>query len=119
MVKLPAWAARDFAITGEGSETMELMPVDLTAIVAIIMGMLVVLIPIAGLTARFAIRPIAESMAKLRQGNMDKQQVEMLERRLTLLEQELHGLGGMREDVARLLEEAEFQRQLKAPGGQS
>jgi len=97
---------------------MQVLPVDLTAITAIIMGMLVVLIPIAGLTARFAIKPIAESMAKLRQGNMDRQVVEMLERRLSLLEQEVHGLGGMRDDVARLLEEAEFQRQLKAPGGQ-
>jgi hypothetical protein len=97
---------------------MEVLPVDLNAIVAIIMGMLVVLIPIAGLTARFAIKPIAESMAKLRQGNMDRQVVEMLERRLTLLEQEVHGLGGMRDDVARLLEEAEFQRQLKAPSSE-
>ena len=97
---------------------MNVMPIDLTAIVGIIMGMLVVLIPIAGLTARFAFKPIAESMAKLRQGSMDRQVVEILERRLTLLEQEVHGLGGMREDVSRLLEEAEFQRQLKAPGGQ-
>jgi hypothetical protein len=94
---------------------MQMLPVDLTAIVAIIMGMLVVLIPIAGLTARFAIKPITESLARLRQGNMDRQVVELLERRLTLLEQEVHGLGGMRDDVARLLEEAEFQRQLKAP----
>ena len=98
---------------------MEVMPVDLTAIIAVIMGMLVVLIPIAGLTARFAIKPIAESMAKLRQGNLDKQMVELLERRLSLLEQEVHGLGGMRDEVSRLLEEVEFQRQLKAPGGQS
>ena len=98
---------------------MQVLPIDLTAITAIIMGMLVVLIPIAGLTARFAIKPIAESMAKLRQGNIDKQVVELLERRLSLLEQEVHGLGGMRDDVGRLLEEAEFQRQLKAPDGQT
>ena|SRR3989304_1983069 len=95
---------------------MQVMPVDLTAIVAIVMGMLVVLIPIAGLTARFAIKPITESLARLRQGNMDRQTVELLERRMSLLEQELHGMGGMREDVSRLLEEVEFQRQLKAPG---
>lgn len=98
---------------------MEVLPVDLTAIVGIIMGMLVVLIPIAGLTARFAIKPITESLAKLRQGNVDRQLVELLERRMTLLEQEVHGLGGMRDDVARLLEEAEFQRQLQSPGNRS
>jgi hypothetical protein len=95
---------------------MEVMPVDLTAVVAIVMGMLVVLIPVAGLTARFAIKPITESLARMRQGNVDQQVVQLLERRVTLLEQEVHGLGGVRDDVARLLEEAEFQRQLKSPG---
>jgi hypothetical protein len=98
---------------------MQVESIDLTAIVAIIMGMLTVLIPITGLTARFAIKPIAESLARLRQSNADRQVVEMMERRLSLLEQEVHGLGGMREEVARLLEEAEFQRQLKVPPGQS
>jgi len=93
---------------------MEVMPIDLTAIIAIIMGMLVVLIPIAGLTARYAIKPITESLAKLRQSNVDRQMVEMMERRLSLLEQEVHGLGGVREDMTRLLEEVEFQRQLKS-----
>ena len=95
---------------------MEVMPVDLTAVTAIIMGMLVVLIPIAGLTARFAIKPITESMARLRQTNVDRQTLELVERRLSLLEQEVHGLGGMRDDMARLLEEVEFQRQLKSGG---
>jgi hypothetical protein len=98
---------------------MQVESIDLTAIVAIIMGMLTVLIPITGLTARFAIKPITESLARLRQSNADRQVVEMMERRLSLLEQEVHGLGGMREEVARLLEEAEFQRQLKGPPGQS
>jgi len=94
---------------------MEVLPVDLNAVLGIVMGMLVVLIPITGLTARFAIKPITESLAKLRQGNADRQVVDMLERRVSLLEQEVHGLGGMRDEVSRLLEEAEFQRQLKAP----
>jgi hypothetical protein len=95
---------------------MEVLPVDLNAVLGIVMGMLVVLIPVAGLTARFAIKPITESIAKLRQGNVDQQVVALLERRVALLEQEVHGLGGMRDEVTRLLEEAEFQRQLKGPG---
>jgi hypothetical protein len=95
---------------------MEIMPVDLNAVLGIVLGMLAVLIPITGLTARFAIKPITESLAKLRQSNADRQVIEMLERRVSLLEQEVHGLGGMRDEVSRLVEEAEFQRQLKSPG---
>jgi hypothetical protein len=91
------------------------MPVDLTAITAIVMGMLVVLIPVAGFTLRFAIKPITEAVAMLRDGSMERQKVDLLERRMTLLEQELHGLEGMREDLARVLEAAEFQRELRTP----
>lgn len=94
---------------------MNVLPVDLTAIVGIIMGMLVVLIPITGLTARFAIKPITEAIARMREGSTDRATVDLLERRIALLEQEVHGLGGMREQTARLLEELEFQRQLEAP----
>ncbi len=90
-------------------------PVNLQEITAIIMGMLVVLIPIAGLTLRFAIKPITESVAKLRDSGMERQKVDLLERRMTLLEQELHNIEGMREDLARALEAAEFQRQLTTP----
>jgi hypothetical protein len=98
---------------------MQVLPVDLTAIVAVIMGMLVVLIPIAGFTARFAIRPITEAVARMREGGADKQVIEMLERRLALLEQEVHSLDGVRDDMTRLIEELEFQRQLQAPKPQS
>lgn len=94
---------------------MPVEPVDLTAIVGIVMGMLVVLIPVAGLTLRFAIKPITESMAKLRESGVEREKVGMLERRMALLEQEIHGIEGMREDLARVLEEKEFNRQLRAP----
>ena len=94
---------------------MQVAPIDLTAIVAIVMGMLVVLIPIAGLTLRFAIKPITESVAKLRESGMEKQKVDLLERRMALIEQELHGVEGMREDLARVLEAVDFQRQLREP----
>ena len=88
---------------------------DVVALTAIVMGMLVVLIPVAGLTLRFAIKPITEAVAMFRDGNMDRQKVDLLERRMTLLEQEMHGLEGMREDLARVIEAAEFQRELRAP----
>jgi hypothetical protein len=94
------------------------MNVDLTAITAIVMGMLVVLIPIAGFTLRFAIKPITESVVKLREGGMEREKVDLLERRLALLEQEVHALEGMRDDLGRVLEESEFQRQLRSPAAQ-
>jgi hypothetical protein len=90
------------------------MTVDLTALTAIVMGMLVVLIPVAGFTLRFAIKPITEAVAMMREGSMERQKVDLLERRMTLLEQELHGLDGMREDLARVIEAADFQRELRA-----
>jgi hypothetical protein len=94
---------------------MPVEPINLTAITAVVMGLLVVLIPIAGVTLRFAIKPITESVARLRESGVEREKIDLLERRMALLEQELHGLGGMREDLARALEETEFQRQLRSP----
>lgn len=91
------------------------LPVDLTALAGIFFGSLMVLIPIAGLTARFALKPIVESLARLREGSAKTEAIEMLERRMTLLEQEIQMLGSVRDDVTRLIEELEFQRKLGAP----
>jgi hypothetical protein len=94
---------------------MQVLPVDLTGLVAVIMGTLMFLIPIAGLTLRYAIKPVTEAVARMREGGNDREALALLERRMALLEQEVHGLGGMRDELGRLLEELEFQRQLKAP----
>lgn len=91
---------------------MAQIPVELVPLAGIIMGSLIVLIPVAGLTARFAMKPIVESMAKLRQASNQGEAVGMLERRITLLEKEVQNLTGIREDLGRLVEEMEFQRQL-------
>ncbi len=90
------------------------MPVDVVGLAGVIMGSLIVLIPVAGLTARFAMKPVVESMAKLRQGSNQGETVNMLERRITLLEKEVQNLSGIRDDLGRLIEEMEFQRQLTA-----
>jgi hypothetical protein len=97
---------------------MQVLPVDITGLVAVVMGTLMFLIPIAGFTLRYAIKPVAEAMARLREGTNDREALALLERRMSLLEQEVHGLGGMRDELGRLLEELEFQRQLKAPDHQ-
>jgi hypothetical protein len=91
------------------------MPIDLVALAAVVLGCMTVLIPIAGLTARFAIKPITEALSRARSAGTERETVLMLERRVALLEQELHGVTEMRADMARMLEELEFQKQLARP----
>jgi len=91
------------------------MPIDVVGLAGVIMGSLIVLIPVAGLTARFAMKPIVDSMARLRQSSNQGETVNMLERRITLLEKEVQNLSGIRDDLGRLIQEMELQRQL-TPG---
>lgn len=91
---------------------MEMFPIDLTAIVAIVMGMLIVLIPVAGLTARFAFKPIAEAIVRMRETQGRNQEISLLEKRVSLLEQQLNH---METSVGRLEEERDFQRKLTSP----
>ena len=90
------------------------MPIDLTAIVAIVMGMLTVLIPIAGLTARFALKPLVESLAQLFDSRTVEDTVQITERRVALLEQQIEGLEAL---VDRMKEERDFDRALTSGGG--
>jgi hypothetical protein len=92
------------------------LPIDLTAIIGVFMGTLIVLIPVAGLTARFAFKPIVESLARFRESSNKGEVIEMLERRMALLEQEVQNVTGIREEMGRLVEELEFQRRLNTPG---
>lgn len=88
------------------------MPIDLVALSAVVLGCLIVLIPIAGFTARLAIKPITEAIARSRENPTDGETVRLLERRLALLEQEVHGIADMRADLSRVIEEIDFQKQL-------
>ena len=91
---------------------MQVLPIDLTAIIAIIMGMLTVLIPIAGLTARFALKPVVESMARLFDSRTVEDTVEITERRVALLESQVESLEQMVQD---LRDGRDFDRQLEVP----
>lgn len=91
---------------------MEVLPIDLTALVAITLGCLMILIPVAGLTARYALKPISESIARMREGGASRESLALLERRMALLEQEVQGITEVREEVRRLADELEFRRQL-------
>lgn len=89
-----------------------ILPVNLTEVVAVIMGTMMFLIPIAGFTLRFAIKPVAEALARMRDATTTNETIQLLERRLTLLEQETAGVVELREDVRQLRQALEFERQL-------
>ena len=90
------------------------MPVDWTGLAAIIMGSLIFLVPIAGLTARFALKPIAEAVARFQEARGSQDQLHMIEQRLQLLERQQSDL---QEIVERLDEVVEFHDQLEGDAG--
>jgi hypothetical protein len=64
-------------------------------IIAIIMGSLIFLIPIAGFTARFALKPIVEAFGRMREIQAGpSHELGILEQRVALLEQQLSILEG-------------------------
>jgi hypothetical protein len=91
---------------------MQVLPVDLVALVGTILGISVVLIPIIGLTARFALKPVVEALARTFESRTANETVRILERRVELQEQQLEALQSALE---RLSEAREFDRQLAAP----
>ncbi len=84
----------------------------LIPIVAIVMGMLTVLIPITGLTLRFALKPIAESVAKMREAEGAGRELSLVVQRVALLEQQI---AGMDTSIEQLLEADDFRTRLEAP----
>jgi hypothetical protein len=83
-------------------------------ILAILATFLVVFVPVAGITARIAIKPIVEAFTKYMQVRQGTEGLHLLERRIALLEQEL---GATRAEVQSLSETRDFDRQI-ARGGE-
>jgi hypothetical protein len=88
-------------------------PEVLIPLVAVTLGCLMFLIPIAGFTARFALKPIVETLAKYREmqqssGNSERE-MHVLEQRVALLEQQYQTLEN---SMTRLGELREFDKQL-------
>ncbi len=88
---------------------MEISPIDVTGLVAVVMGISTVLIPVIGLTARFALKPTVEALSKVFESKGHEQTVALLERRQALLESQVEHLEG---ELRRLSEAQEFDRQL-------
>ena len=52
---------RDDPAASLSKTIMQIAPIDLTALVATILGISIVLVPVIGLTARFALAPTVEA----------------------------------------------------------
>jgi hypothetical protein len=81
------------------------------AALAIFLGMMVVLIPIAGLTARFALKPLMEALRSYRELQGDNQAQQLVERRMALMEEQMHSMDRA---IRELAEESEFRRDLES-----
>lgn len=90
-------------------------PEVIVPIIAVTLGCLMFLIPIAGFTARFAFKPIVESLAKYKEmqqsSGTSEREVHVLEQRVALLEQQYQTLEN---SMARLGELRDFDKQLGA-----
>ena len=87
---------------------------ELIPIVAIVMGMMTILIPITGFTARFALKPIAEAVARMKEAQGSGQHVALLEQRVALLEQQQSNTEA---DLEKVLEVQQFQEKLLSSAG--
>lgn len=95
---------------------MEVLPIDLTAVIAVIMVFSIVLIPIIGLTARFALKPTVEALSKVFEKQGMDEALRILERRIALLETETDALQAA---VQRLDETSSFDQQLRQPSDEA
>ncbi|MGE0161114.1 MAG: hypothetical protein AB7T31_17085 [Gemmatimonadales bacterium] len=91
---------------------MQILPIDITALVAVILGISIVLVPVIGLTARFALKPAVEALAKLFENRQLDETVRILERRVELQE---HQIESLQSAVQQLSDARDFERALAAP----
>jgi len=90
---------------------MEVLPIDLTQVVAVVMGISIVLIPVIGLTARFALKPVVEALSNVLQTRGMDESLQIVERRLALMETQMEGLEA---SMRRLEEASNFDAQLRS-----
>ncbi|MDX1396069.1 MAG: hypothetical protein R3195_16925 [Gemmatimonadota bacterium] len=90
-------------------QSVPVLPIDVTSVVAVVMGLMVVLIPVAGLTARFALKPIAEAVARMKEAQGTNRELQLVEQRLSLIEQQLSSLE---REVRQIEEKSDFDRRL-------
>lgn len=95
---------------------MQILPIDVTALVSVILGISIVLVPVIGATARFALKPVVEALAKVFEARDSEETLRILERRVELQDQEISMLS---QTVRNLIDGREFERRLEAPAPES
>src|SRR3712207_4594523 len=85
---------------------------ELTGVVGVLVGGAIILTPLLALSVRFALKPLIESWARIRQAQ-GPEAAQLQDRRISLLEAEIQHL---QEQVRHLSEAEDFRRQLSAPG---
>ena len=91
---------------------MQILPIDLTSLVAVILGISIVLVPVAGLTARYVLKPVVDALGRFQQGRTGEETLQLMDRRMSLLEAQMEGL---QHSVDRLVEVSEFNAELRSP----
>ncbi|HYH81857.1 MAG TPA: hypothetical protein VEX86_18765 [Longimicrobium sp.] len=84
---------------------------ELIGLTAVVFFGLAVLIPVAGVTARIALKPIVEAMARYREMKGTDENTLLLERRMALMEEHINSIG---RSVQVLVEDADFRRRLES-----
>jgi hypothetical protein len=74
-------------------------------IVFALVGGIIILVPLAGLTLRFALKPMVDSVARLMEARSGGAAVDLVDKRVSLLEQELQLLRG---EIRQLNDRSEF-----------
>jgi uncharacterized protein (DUF2164 family) len=92
---------------------VQVLPIDLVEIIATTMAMLVVLIPVAGLTARFALKPLVDSFGRYLALQGQEDAIAITDRRIALLEQSVEALQG---ELSRVREAQDFETALRDGG---
>jgi hypothetical protein len=90
---------------------MPVEPINLTAVISVIMGISIVLIPVIGLTARFALKPTVEALSRVFESRGTNESLQIVERRLALMETQMETLES---SVHRIQEMSRFDAELKA-----
>lgn len=81
----------------------------LIPIVALLIGGLIFLVPLAAFSLRFAAKPVVEAVLRMKEAQGGSEAVGIVKQRLELVEQRLDALEGT---VDRISDAADFQRRL-------
>jgi hypothetical protein len=92
---------------------VQILPIDIVSLVAVFMGISIILIPVIGLTARFALKPTVDALTRFFDHRSLDESVHILERRMALMEQQIEA---MESSVRQLAEVSEFHQALEEGG---